>query len=371
MSRKKYENAMLSQIIMKYKHLTADDLSSSIAAFVGGGNESRSSVEKRAKMLYEGASKSNKVEVSSERLFEFLQECGISGRHRAEICNLFETFDHDGNGSLDIDEFISMIWAVMDNEKMLTGMETLETITGPQVEKLCRMNWSLLFDEDLDTFTGGAFKRNLIKKLRDAAGNDLPERSYSSGHQPSLKSSNSILWSKRTRSTNSREQHSSGETERITESRETWRLSRKEEGLTSGRSACRFNNSGQSLSIVSAESAAVGAAESSAYACPLPPSSSKRAKLAWVLNLGKILIMKGKISLPAVSWNGETEQEQNAIDRLGFASLTSKPSLLASLILSCKAQALPASRFLFETYKVQYWFSKLQNLGNLSTLNLT
>jgi len=77
-------------------------------------------------------------------------------------------------------------------------------------------------------------------------------------------------------------------------------------------------------------------AEGEQFRCKLPRSASRGEKLQWLAWLGGEMVRAGLVSVPVVAWDWEGSEEENA--------------------------ALRAVGFLFEAYKVRYWWYELTEM---------
>jgi hypothetical protein len=52
--------------------------------------------------------------------------------------------------------------------------------------------------------------------------------------------------------------------------------------------------------------------------CPLPITATREEKMEWLLNTGETMLSLESIALPLLKWDRTTQQERDALDRIGF-----------------------------------------------------
>eukprot|EP00961_Rhodomonas_salina_P298983 3938564-Rhodomonas_salina.1 len=314
MVRKKRNNAILHEVIGKYKKMTSQTLTGRIAAYVGGNNHNKKMADQRSKQMFKGASRIEgvEVEVTGPRFCEYLREIGIRGDHEEDIEDLVKAFDADFNGRLDLTEFRvsgrvaflilpKMIQKILELELAVTGMETTDDITSQQLEALCRFRcelqklgfggrghavgfgvwgsrWSEVFASQEEAEEGSNFTKRFTQQIQRAEGGsaqDVPKNQRRSSNAFSHRL-------KRVDSSFKRRQH------------------------------YRRHQHPSTVSLHSEEE------DGASHVCPVPRSGTREAKLKWLLGKGEEMVFRGILALPLLRWDGETEEEQLVIDRIGF-----------------------------------------------------
>mmetsp|Transcript_3588 Transcript_3588/g.7259 ORF Transcript_3588/g.7259 Transcript_3588/m.7259 type:complete len:1072 (+) Transcript_3588:1669-4884(+) len=252
----KINNAVLREMLFKYKEFTARSLVSKIAGYVGAGGDERV-LEERTTQMFLGACRESSSAASLDiaDFVAYLRTIGIVGNHQEEVENLIRVYDDDGNGTLELDEFREMIQQIVHIASEITGFEIMDDIGDAQLDKLCSFPWEELVAEDEDENSG--IRRELKKKLKKAE---------------EQKEQQEMLRSFQT-------EHTHPPTHK--EQQEMFRALHTEHTHPAA-------------------------------------SASRRDKILWVMTMGKMLLFRGVISIPTVRWDSSVRGEEEVVDRIGF-----------------------------------------------------
>lgn len=108
LARSKEDKQVLQEMVVLYQQVLRKTLSSQIASFVGAGFHGHSNehvVVQRAEVMFVQASR-GASSISFDMLSQYLADIGVVGKLEAEVQELMISFDEDGNGTLELPEFL-------------------------------------------------------------------------------------------------------------------------------------------------------------------------------------------------------------------------------------------------------------------------
>eukprot|EP00961_Rhodomonas_salina_P080080 1076439-Rhodomonas_salina.3 len=117
-AKRKINDAILSEMLKKYREIIANTLWGKIANYIGAGNNTGEDavLKQRAEQMFDacfefahahldpGASR-GELAVSADQFLQYLDFIGVSGKHKEEVESFMQRFDEDGSGLLDKTEF--------------------------------------------------------------------------------------------------------------------------------------------------------------------------------------------------------------------------------------------------------------------------
>eukprot|EP00286_Rhodomonas_abbreviata_P021134 CAMPEP_0181305812 /NCGR_PEP_ID=MMETSP1101-20121128/9944_1 /TAXON_ID=46948 /ORGANISM="Rhodomonas abbreviata, Strain Caron Lab Isolate" /LENGTH=618 /DNA_ID=CAMNT_0023411783 /DNA_START=413 /DNA_END=2269 /DNA_ORIENTATION=- len=266
-ARKKRNNAILHEMLARFKQTAAESLGGKIASYVGAGssgsNTDDSSVRvQRAREMFRRACPDGLNLVSCSELVAYLATIGISGTKEEELARFFDHYDSDGNGALDEGEFQNMVDDIVSETGELSGSETMESLKDKHLEKLCRHPWHAMFVSDAEA-TG--LNKEINRHIAENKKKQEKKRQLES-FKASFKDTDG--------------------------------------SLPSGQESFVFQEEEEE--------------PPEAYVCHLDADAPRQEKLDWVIHIGNLLSFRGEISLPVLRWTGETQEEKDVISRIGF-----------------------------------------------------
>jgi len=229
--------------------------------------------------VFDGASGGQEA-VTREGLMQYLQSRGITGQHEDEVEVLFSQFDDDGNGQLEWDEFYSMIFCIMEKEQLFTGQETIDSISELQIHSLYWFPW--------DKVIGS----------HESQGQGAPQAAPSASLASGYARAGSVT--------------SSLSTRYLTEA--TFKRSHSKLVRSISQNGPTQNGNTQFSSRAGAAPGIEAIGETAV--------AGREQKLKWVLHTGELMVARGAISRPLVTWNGDLPGEREMVSRLGFVFRT-------------------------------------------------